>query len=210
MTCSTPVPLVRTGQGVSFLYFSFWVPLSQLKHHPETTLKHWMWLLDPSDQKLPTLFSWPHAVPAPLFYHSDLVPTSIFPFAHHTSGPSGPIPNYTFCPFAFQHPLPPGPSRYASYAASSFQPPTPPPLWRRQWWWPLEMVHPGWQGRGLTRLQEGDWHQNRISPKLDQEFLLPELVHPPLAGALVLKTPIEFHSDSKHTSTFYGGYFTGL
>ena len=45
MTYSTPVSLVRTGQGVSFVSFSFsfWVPLSQLKHHPETTLKHWIW-----------------------------------------------------------------------------------------------------------------------------------------------------------------------
>ena len=69
MTSSTPVPLVREGQGVSWVYFSFsfWVPLSQLKHHPETTLKHWVWLLDPLDQKLPTIFSWPQAVPAPLF-----------------------------------------------------------------------------------------------------------------------------------------------
>ena len=113
MTYSTPVPLMREGQGVSWVFaypFTFLVPLAQLKHHPETTLKHWVWLLDPLDQKLPTLFSWPQAVPALLFYHSDLVPTSIFPFTHHTSGPSGPIPNYTFCPFAFQHPLPPGPS----------------------------------------------------------------------------------------------------
>ena len=58
MTYSTPVPLVREGQGVSWVYFSFsfWLPLSQLKHHSETTLRHWMWLLDPSDQRLPTLF----------------------------------------------------------------------------------------------------------------------------------------------------------
>ena len=127
MTYSTPVPLVREGQGVSWVYFSFsfWVPLSQLKHHPETTLKHWVWLLDPLDQKLPTLFSWLQAMPAPLFYQSDLVPASIFPFAHHTSGPSGPIPNCTFCPFAFQHPLPPGPSGCASDAVSRFQPPPP-------------------------------------------------------------------------------------
>ena len=69
MTYSTPVPLVRTGQGVLLFIFLFlyWVPLSQLKHHPETTLRHWMGLLDPSDQKLPALFSWPQVVPAPLF-----------------------------------------------------------------------------------------------------------------------------------------------
>ena len=66
-TYSTPGTLVSEGRGVSFVYFSFsfWVPLSQLKHHPETTPKHWVWLLDPLDQKLPTLFSWPQAVPAP-------------------------------------------------------------------------------------------------------------------------------------------------
>ena len=154
MTYNTPVPLVRTCQAFSFVTFSFsfWVALSQLKHHPETTLKHWMWLLDPSDQKLPTLFSWPQVVPAPLFYHSDLVPT----FAHYMSGPSGPIPNYTFCPFAFQHPLPPGPSGYTSYAASWFKLPTPPPLWRRQWWWLLELVHPGRQGKGIDQAPGGE------------------------------------------------------
>ena len=58
MTYSTPASLVRAGQSVSFVCFSFslWVPLSQLKHHPETTLKHWMQLLDLSDQRLQTLF----------------------------------------------------------------------------------------------------------------------------------------------------------
>ena len=58
MTYNTPVPLVREGQGVSWVFaypFSFLVPLAQLKHHPETTPKHWT-LLDPSDQQLPTLF----------------------------------------------------------------------------------------------------------------------------------------------------------
>ena len=58
MTYSTPASLVREGQGVSFVCFSFslWVPLSQPKHHPETTLKHCMQLLDLSDQRLPTFF----------------------------------------------------------------------------------------------------------------------------------------------------------
>ena len=60
--------------------------------------------------------------------------------------------------------------------------------------------------RGLARLQEGDWCQNRISPKCGQEFLLLEPVPPPLAGAFILETPIEHHCDSKHISTFYGGY----
>ena len=60
--------------------------------------------------------------------------------------------------------------------------------------------------RSLARLQEGDWHQDRISPKLGQELLLSELVPPPLAGDLVLETTIEPHCDPKHIGTFYGGY----
>ena len=58
----------------------------------------------------------------------------------------------------------------------------------------------------MARLQEGDWHQDRITPKLGHELLLPELVSPPLAGAFVLETPIEPHFDCKHISAFYGGY----
>ena len=64
----------------------------------------------------------------------------------------------------------------------------------------------GNRGRGLARIHKGDWLQDRISPKLGQELLLPELVPPPLAGALVLVTPIEPHSDLKHISALYGGY----
>ena len=69
MTYSTPASLLMAGQGVSFVCvsFSLWVPLSQLKHHPETTLKHWMQLLVLSDQRLPTLFFWLPAVPVPPF-----------------------------------------------------------------------------------------------------------------------------------------------
>ena len=99
ITYSTPVPLVRAGQGVSwnFAYpFSFLVPLAQLKHHPEITLKQCMWLLDLSDQKLPTLFSWPQVMPGPLLCLSTLVPTSPFLFTSYTSHPSGPIPSYSF------------------------------------------------------------------------------------------------------------------
>ena len=66
------------------------------------------------------------------------------------------------------------------------------------------------RGRGLARLQEGDWYQYRNSPKLGQEFLLPELFAPPLAGVFILETPIEHHCDPKNISTFCGGYFIGL
>ena len=59
--------------------------------------------------------------------------------------------------------------------------------------------------RGLARLQEGNWHQNRILPELYQELLLPEPVPPALAWALVLITLTELHCDLKHISTFYGG-----
>ena len=58
----------------------------------------------------------------------------------------------------------------------------------------------GDRGRGLARVQEGDWYQERIPLELGQK-LLP----PPLAGALVLETPIEPHFDFKHISAFYGG-----
>ena len=61
----------------------------------------------------------------------------------------------------------------------------------------------GNRGRGLVRLKEGNWHQERISPEFGQE-LLPEPVLPPFTWASVLVTPIEFHSDFKHISTFYG------
>ena len=62
------------------------------------------------------------------------------------------------------------------------------------------------RGRRLARLKKGNWHQDRILPELSQKLLLPEPVPPPLAGDLVLVTPIEPHHDLKHISTFYGGY----
>ena len=68
----------------------------------------------------------------------------------------------------------------------------------------------GDRGRSLARLQEGNWYQDGISTKLGWELLLPEPVPPPLAGALVLVTPIESHCDLKHISIFYGGYDIGL
>ena len=66
----TPVPLLRTGQDVSFVYFSFpyWVHLAQLKH-PLITLRHWRWL--PVQYFLARrLLPW--AVPALLIYCSIL------------------------------------------------------------------------------------------------------------------------------------------
>ena len=59
--------------------------------------------------------------------------------------------------------------------------------------------------RGLARLKKRHWHQNRILPELGQEPLLPEPVPPPLAGTLIIITPIELHCDLKHISTFYEG-----
>ena len=58
--------------------------------------------------------------------------------------------------------------------------------------------------RGLARFKERYQHQNRILPELCQEPLLPEHVPPPLAGTLILITPIELHCDLKHISNFYG------
>ena len=212
MTYSTPVPLVRTGQGVSFVYFSFsyWVPLSQLKHQPETTLRHWMGLLDPSGQKLPSLFSWPQAVPAPLFtiqilfqlpyflLHIILLDLQVqYPITH-----SVPLLFSILCLLGQVDMLPTHLLDFSLQLLHLCGEGSDDGLWNRS--------TQGGRGRGLTRLQEGDWHQNRISLKFGQEFLLPEFVPPPLAGALVLETPIELHCDSKHISAFYGGYFIGL
>ena len=154
MTYSTPVPIVRTCQAFSFVTFSFsfWVALSQLKHHPETTLKHWMWLLDPSDQKLPTLF----------FLASRCASSSFLPFRSCSNFCTLYVWSFRsntqlhILSLHFQHPLPPGPSGYTSYAASWFKLPTPPPLWRRQWWWPLELVYPGRQGKGIDQAPGGE------------------------------------------------------
>ena len=68
----------------------------------------------------------------------------------------------------------------------------------------------GHRGRGLVRLQEGNWHKERISLKLCQKPLLPEPVPPPLTGTFVLVTPIELHGDLKHIITFYGGCGIGF
>ena len=213
MTYSTPVPLVREGQGVSLFFaypFSFLVPLAQLKHHPETTLKHWVWLLNPLDQKLPTLFSWPQAVPAPLFtiqilfqlpyffLHIILLVLQVqYPITH-----SVPLLFSILCLLDQVDKLLMQLLGFGHQLLHLCREGSDDGFWDRS-------TKDG-RGRGLPRLQEGDWHQNRSSPKLGQEFLFPELVLPPLAGALVLETPIEFHCDSKHISAFYGGYFIGL
>ena len=212
MTYSTPDSLVRAGQGVTFVCFSFslWVPLSQLKHHPETTLKHWMQLFDLSDQRLPTLFFWLPAVPVPVFTIQVLFQPPNFslylmPLVHEITDPNrhlfpflfsilcflGQADMFLMQSLDFSHHLLHLCSKGSGHAFKN---------------WSTQDI----RRRGLVRLQEGDWYQNRISPKLGQEFLLPELVPPPLAGAFVLETPIEHHHDSKHISTFYGGYFIGL
>ena len=60
--------------------------------------------------------------------------------------------------------------------------------------------------RDWSGSRKGNGYQERISPKFGQELLLPELVSPPLTGAPVILTPVEFHSDFQHISTFFGGY----
>ena len=64
----------------------------------------------------------------------------------------------------------------------------------------------GYRGRGLTRLQEGNWHKERISLEFGLEPLLPGPVQSLLTGTLALATSIEPHGDFKHISTFYGGF----
>ena len=69
-----------------------------------------------------------------------------------------------------------------------------------------ERTAQGHRGKGLARLQEGNWHKERIYLELGQEPLLPEPVQSPLTGTFVLVTPKEPQGDFKHISTFYGGY----
>ena len=57
-----------------------------------------------------------------------------------------------------------------------------------------DMSIKGDRGRGLVRLKKENWHQERISP----ELFISEPIPPPFTWALVLVTPIEFHSDIKH------------
>ena len=60
------------------------------------------------------------------------------------------------------------------------------------------------QGEGIGQAQGKVLAPEQILPELCQEPLLPEHVPPPLAGTLILITPIELHCDLKHISTFYG------
>ena len=54
-------------------------------------------------------------------------------------------------------------------------------------------MNPGRLGKGTGQAQTREnWHQERISPEFGQELLLTVLVPPPLAGAHVLVTPIDF------------------
>ena len=188
MTYSTPASLVRAGQGVSFVSFSFslWVPWSQLKHHSETTLRHWMWLMDPSDHRLPTLFSGFQLCQFLFFtiqvlFQSPNFSLYLMPLVHKIMHPiRHPFPFlYSILCLLGQadmlltqsldlshHLL----HLYSKGSGHAFK------NWSTQ----------DSRGRRLARLQEGDWYQNRISPNLGQEFHLPELVPPPLAGAFLL------------------------
>ena len=77
----------------------------------------------------------------------------------------------TLCLY-FQHPLPPRLSGYASDTAYLFQPPPPLSPWWRQWQWPVELVHPGQQGKGIDQapgrglVPRGDpsWAWTKTSP----------------------------------------------
>ena len=100
MTYSTPVPLAKVGQGVSFAcsLLPFWVHLAQLKHPETVTLKCWRWLLAWNlDQRPPTLSIWPWVVSALLSCFWALAPTSRYQTSHHASGPSDHWPNCTSC-----------------------------------------------------------------------------------------------------------------
>ena len=98
MTYSTPALLVRAGQGVFFVSFSFsfWVHLAQLKH-PWTSLEPWL-MLQVQNQRPPTFLFWPQAVPAHLFYFGALAPDSPTLLSQLTSGPA---PADTFSPTPF-------------------------------------------------------------------------------------------------------------
>ena len=188
MTYSTSVSLVRAGKGVFFVYFSFsfWVHLAQLKH-PLTLLESWLipWV---QNQRPPTFIFGPQAVPALLFYFSGHVPSFLFCFSQLTSNPA---PAHTSSPtpsLPYQPPVPGSPTDDTD----------------------LHVLHhllclcpegsgngrtdrttQGHTRRGLGRLQEGNWHKERISLELAKEPLLPEPVLSPLTGILVLVTPIE-------------------
>ena len=202
MAYNTPVPLLMAGQGIlgfclPFFFLCALVPAAAP-------------LDNPGSLEVITGPVFPRPEASTLSCSSSILLCfrscpSLYnsPFTS-TSGLLNHWPNNSSFPTLSQLCLSPGLYGATGDAVASFHPPFPLPTWWRQWWWQPELVHPGWRGRGLTRLKEGNWHQERISPEFGQELLLPELVPPPFAGALVLVTPIEFNSDFKHISTFYG------
>ena len=90
MTYSTPACLVRVGQGVSFVYFSFsyGVHLAQLKHLLTSLEQKTGTLGARLKPEAPTCPFWPQVVPALLFCFSDLVPAFPTHFSQLTSSPA--------------------------------------------------------------------------------------------------------------------------
>ena len=202
MTYSTPALLVRAGQGVFFVSFSFWVHLAQLKH-PLTSQEPWL-ILQVQNQRPPTFLFWPQAVPAHLSYFWPLAQT--LQLSSH---------NWPQVPHLLTHLLP------LLFSLTSLLCQVVPLMMKifHVLQHLLCLCHEGsgdgrtdrtsqsHRRRGMARLQEGNWHKERISLKLCQKPFLPEPVPSPLTGTLVLVTPIELHGDFKHIITFYGGYF---
>ena len=146
MTYSTPALLVRVGQGVFFVSFSFsfWVHLAQLKH-PLTSLEPWL-ILQVQNQRPPTFLFWPQAGPTHLSYFGALAPDSPTLLSQLTSGPA-PADTSSPTPFQpYQPPVPGGPSddKDLSCLATS-----PLPVSWRQWWWQNRQDHPKPQEKGI-------------------------------------------------------------
>ena len=207
MTYSTPALLVRAGQGVFFVSFSFsfWVQLAQLKH-PWTSLEPWL-ILQVQNQRPPTLFSGLKLCQL-IFLTFELLLQALQ--THLSQLTSGPAPACTSSPTPFQPYQPPVPGGPTDDKDLSCLPTSPLPVSWRQWQWQNRQDHPRPQGKGIGQALGRNWHKERISLKLCQKPLLPEAVPPPLTGTFVLVTPIELHGDLKHIITFYGGYGIGL
>ena len=202
MTYSTPALLVRAGQGVFLVSFSisFWVHLAQLKY-PWTSLEPWL-ILQVQNQRPPTFLFWPQAVPAHLSL--ELLLQTLQLSSH----------NWPQVPHLLTHLLP------LLFSLTSLQCQVVSLMTKifHVLQHLLCLCHEGsvdcrtdrttqsHRRRGMARLQEGNWHKERICLKLCQKPFLPEPVPSPLTGTLVLVIPIELHGDFKHIITFYGGY----
>ena len=199
MIYSTPASLVMAGQGVSFVCFSFFFVGALVsadapsRDNPETLDT----AIGPFRPEASNSFFWLPAVPVPLFYYSGLVPTSqisclyLIPLVHKIM-------------YLIRHPFPFLFSILCLLGQADM-------LLMQPFNFSQHLLHlcskgsghvfKNWstkdsRGRDWPGSRKGMWHQNRSSPKPGQEFLLPELVPPPFAGALVLETCIEFHCDS--------------